>query len=131
MHEWKLTIDMLPERLTAKVSYVFQSREISRQHSPAEPPVTTDYDYSDHAAYRSLLRAGINNAYSDGQCCSSVPAVSKGGHLRSRWQTYSLLSSLYVGRDKWEGRGAVWVTLADCFQIAICLMHLVLGAGED
>lgn len=39
-------------------------------------------------------------------------------------------SSLYVGRDKWEGRGAVWVTLADCFQIAICLMHLVLGAGR-
>lgn len=55
----------------------------------------------------------------------SDASLARGGRL-----TIAPTSSLYVGRDQWEGRGAVWVTLADCFQIAIGLMHLVLGAGR-
>ncbi|GHJ89069.1 hypothetical protein NliqN6_5471 [Naganishia liquefaciens] len=35
---------------------------------------------------------------------------------------------VYVGRDYWEGRGEVWVSLCDSFQVGICLMHLILAS---
>lgn len=58
--------------------------------------------------------------------CKKMPKISN--TARSDRLTLSC-NRVYVTRDSWEGRGEVWVSLCDSFQVAVCFMHAILASS--